>query len=88
MNRLRPEARKKIRWIILDEDDDSIAWSECHARGLIPFCRENGHLRIDRRIDIWKIMFKTSWNVMATTSSQYIARWLMQAVTLLDLGMP
>ncbi|KAI4630143.1 hypothetical protein J4E80_001076 [Alternaria sp. BMP 0032] len=52
MKRLRPEARKKIRWIVLDEDDDSIAWPECHARGLIPFCRENGHLRIDRRIDI------------------------------------
>jgi len=45
-------------------------------------------LRIDRRIDIWKILFKTSWNVMATTSSQYIARWLMEAVALLDLGMP
>ena len=88
INRLRPEARKKIRWIVLDEDDDSIAWSECHAQGLIPFCQENEHLRIDRHIDIWKIMFKTSWNVMATTSNQYIAPWLMEAVGLLDLDMP
>lgn len=88
MKCLRPEAGKKIGWIVLDEDDACIAWPECHAQGLIPFCQENKHLRIDRHIDIWKTMFKTSWNVMATTSNQYIAPWLMEAVGLLDLDMP
>ncbi|KAI4695931.1 uncharacterized protein J4E88_000101 [Alternaria novae-zelandiae] len=88
MKSLRPELRKKIRRIVLEEEEGSIAWPECHARGLIPFCQENKDLRIDRRIDIWKLMFSRSWNVMATTSSQTIAPWLMEAVVLLKLGMP
>jgi len=88
MKSLRPEARKKLRRIVLDEDDASIAWPECHAQGLIPFCQENGQLRIDRRIDMWKIMFARSWNVMATTSSQTIAPWLMEAIALRKFGMP
>lgn len=88
MKCLRPEAGKKIGWIVLDEDDACIAWPECHTQGLVPFCQEYEHLRIDRHINIWKTMFKTSWNVMATTSNQYIDPWLMEAVGLLDLDMP
>ena len=54
-----PSSRRHIREIILDEDRESVAHPECHARGLIPFCQENPHLRIERRVSLWRNLFLT-----------------------------
>ncbi|KAI1452585.1 hypothetical protein F4805DRAFT_447024 [Annulohypoxylon moriforme] len=46
-----------MRRIILEEDHPAVAMSACHARGLIPFCRFHGLLRIERRVHLWKNIF-------------------------------
>lgn len=35
----------------------SVNYPECHVMGLIPFCRENPSLRIERRVDLWRNCF-------------------------------
>lgn len=42
-----------MRKMIVKEDYKSVAFLECHAQGFIPFCLENPHLRVERRVDIW-----------------------------------
>lgn len=49
-----PVQRKNIRDIILDEKDYSGHYSECHGLGFIDFCKENPHLRIERRANLWE----------------------------------
>ena len=51
---LPPSTRSQLRHIVLHEDHVAIAWPECHAQGLIPFCRESPHLRIERRVSLWR----------------------------------
>jgi len=46
--------RREVRKIDLHEDRVAIAWPESHAQGLIPFCRDNPQLRIERRVSLWK----------------------------------
>ncbi|KAL8993394.1 MAG: hypothetical protein Q9169_006384 [Polycauliona sp. 2 TL-2023] len=46
-----------IHKIVLHEDRPSVAHPECHARGLIPFCRQNPQLHIERRVNIWRVLF-------------------------------
>ncbi|KAF6808806.1 hypothetical protein CSOJ01_07274 [Colletotrichum sojae] len=53
LDSLSPDSRMSIRSIVLNEDQRSVAFSECHALGLIPYCRENMRLHIDRRVTIW-----------------------------------
>ena len=43
-----------IRNVVLHEDRDSVAQPDCHALGLIPFCLQNPHLHIERRVNIWR----------------------------------
>lgn len=49
-----PVQRKNIRNIILDEKDPCGSYSECHGLGFIDFCKENPHLRIERRANLWE----------------------------------
>ncbi|KAK2760589.1 hypothetical protein CKAH01_05275 [Colletotrichum kahawae] len=41
--------RMQLRSIVLNEDRESVALPESHGQGLIPFCKENAALRIERR---------------------------------------
>ncbi|KAF9878591.1 C6 transcription factor [Colletotrichum karsti] len=49
---LSREDRASVRSIVLNEDRAAVSNTECHALGLIPFCQENPHLRIERRSSI------------------------------------
>jgi len=49
--------RSELRQVDLIEDRESVAYPECHVRGLIPFCQENEKLRIHRRVDLlWNVL--------------------------------
>ena len=45
-----------ISKIVLHEDRRSVARPESHAQGLIPYCRQNPQLRIERRVSMWRIL--------------------------------
>ena len=47
-------SRLQIRNIVLSENRECIAFPECHALGLIPFCSENPRLHIERRVNLWR----------------------------------
>jgi hypothetical protein len=76
------QLRDSIRRIILHEDHITVGLAECHAQGLVPFCQENPHLRIERRLSLWK-------NALASSSplnelerhSDYPAEWKSQGRT-------
>ncbi|KAI1099492.1 hypothetical protein F4804DRAFT_337200 [Jackrogersella minutella] len=53
-----PAYRLQIRNIVLNEDRVSVAYPECHGRGLIRFCAENSRLRIERRVNLWNTVFQ------------------------------
>ncbi|CAH0058656.1 unnamed protein product [Clonostachys solani] len=57
LRRIMPETRCLVRNIMIDEDYRSVAFPECHALGLIPFCQENPFLRIIRRGSLWGNIF-------------------------------
>ncbi|OHE92938.1 hypothetical protein CORC01_11805 [Colletotrichum orchidophilum] len=46
--------RGQLRSIVLDEDHEAVAKPQCHALGLIPFCKQNPRLRIERRVNLWR----------------------------------
>ena len=46
--------RLQIRDVLLLEDRESVAYPECHALGLIPFCVENSSLHVERRVSLWR----------------------------------
>lgn len=48
------ETREHLRSVVLHEDFESIAVPACHARGLIPFCKENSRLRVERIVKLWQ----------------------------------
>ncbi|KAI3321438.1 hypothetical protein HD806DRAFT_152912 [Xylariaceae sp. AK1471] len=49
---LKPIVRLHVRSIILQEDRASVAIPARHAQGLIPFCRANRRLHIERRVTL------------------------------------
>ncbi|KAK3367061.1 hypothetical protein B0T24DRAFT_379653 [Lasiosphaeria ovina] len=57
--RSNPSSRVHIRRILLDEDREAVAYPETHGKGLVPFCTENPHIRIERRVSLWKNMFSS-----------------------------
>ncbi|CAN9397491.1 unnamed protein product [Alternaria alternata] len=50
---LSTQNRAHIRNIELHEKHACIAYSECHARALIPYVVENPNLKVVRRVDLW-----------------------------------
>ncbi|KAH7254432.1 hypothetical protein B0J15DRAFT_512699 [Fusarium solani] len=54
LERLPNETRRQFRSVILREDHVPMHSPECHAHGLIPFCKENPHLHIERRISLFQ----------------------------------
>jgi hypothetical protein len=61
LGRLTPEERIRLRCLVLDENRRGVANPECHAEGLIPFCRENKSLRITMLASIWTNMAPSIW---------------------------
>ncbi|KAJ4308348.1 hypothetical protein N0V84_012153 [Fusarium piperis] len=59
LDRLSPSQRLNLRRIVLQEDHVSVGQPECHAIGLIPFCRENPRLRIERHVGLWRNILHT-----------------------------
>ncbi|KAI8718249.1 hypothetical protein NCS52_00603100 [Fusarium sp. LHS14.1] len=58
LNSLPARKRLHLRKVVLHENRVSVAHPERHARGLIPFCRENHRLRIERRVDVLSTIFQ------------------------------
>jgi hypothetical protein len=98
---LSTENRSYIRNIRLNEDRASVAWPQCHAQGLIPFCQANPLLRVERRLSLWSNGFREDaeglffWGVAhhnklksKFVSRRYLAPWIMEALALPTLGMP
>ncbi|KAM0426122.1 hypothetical protein ACHAPT_008753 [Fusarium lateritium] len=54
LERLSPAHRLNLRRIVLHEDHISIGQPECHALGLVQFCRENPRLGVERYVSIWR----------------------------------
>ncbi|KAF4808233.1 hypothetical protein CGCSCA5_v012615 [Colletotrichum siamense] len=52
-------SRKHLRRVILNEDREAVADPQCHGLGLIPFCKENPLLRVERRVSLWRNAFQT-----------------------------
>jgi hypothetical protein len=57
-----PHARVHMRHVTLHEDLKSVSSPECHAQGLVPFCKENPALRIERRIGFWSNLYPAGWS--------------------------
>lgn len=55
------QLRMQLRRICLHETSHSVAFPECHALGLIPFCQENPCLYVERRVNIWRTLFQTTY---------------------------
>jgi hypothetical protein len=67
--------RQYIRNIVVHEDRYAVPYQSCHVEGLIPFCKENPRLRIERRVSLWRTIFPedciASWNIdMDTTATR------------------
>ena len=45
--------RLGVRKVVLHENKRSVAKSEYHMLGLVPFCSQNPHLQIQRRLNVW-----------------------------------
>ncbi|KAI1162069.1 hypothetical protein F5B18DRAFT_411084 [Nemania serpens] len=95
--------RRHLRKIVIHEDHVSVAHPECHAKGLVPFCRENPFLYIERRLDLWHTALcsfeRMDWVALQAELSYFsqgspnmfsgdVARWLVEAVDLFRTGMP
>ncbi|KAJ3530883.1 hypothetical protein NM208_g9123 [Fusarium decemcellulare] len=54
LNLLPQHQRLHVRNIIINEDRLAVGHPEGHALGLIPFCRENPRLKVERRVNLWR----------------------------------
>ncbi|KAI8712078.1 hypothetical protein NCS52_01473100 [Fusarium sp. LHS14.1] len=54
LERLSPAQRLNLQHIVLHEDHVSVGLPECHAMGLIRFCREYPRLRVERYVGLWR----------------------------------
>lgn len=95
--------RTHICTIVLHEDQTAVSAPQCHGMGLIPFCRDNPKLKIERRIHLWKNVIllgpNTQWP-LAKSMQPYediprpskaisaLERWISEALALEAAGMP
>ncbi|KAI4688703.1 uncharacterized protein J4E84_004633 [Alternaria hordeiaustralica] len=99
---LNPKVRMVLRNIVIREDFKSVSNPELHARGLIPFCRENANLRITQHVSLFESMLPSSSGGQDNRRSFYYDRdsvWgpecleaminlIQVAFSLQTLGMP
>ncbi|KAG4272699.1 hypothetical protein FPRO04_10441 [Fusarium proliferatum] len=57
LNKLPDKKRTCIRGMAIIEDYPSVGRQECHAAGLVPFCRENPQLQISHRVSMLNVIF-------------------------------
>ncbi|TQN65445.1 hypothetical protein CSHISOI_10061 [Colletotrichum shisoi] len=50
--------RCHLRKLVLLENKQAVPFQECHGLGLVPFCKENPLLRIERRVSLWNNAFQ------------------------------
>ncbi|KAH6644509.1 hypothetical protein C7974DRAFT_383690 [Boeremia exigua] len=90
-------SRNLLRDIELVEAQAAVAFPESHARGLIPYCRENPKLRIRRHANLWKSVFPSaspdrsvpdSWRLVRGWITDEVTSWVVEATSLSALGMP
>ncbi|EXF75107.1 hypothetical protein CFIO01_06717 [Colletotrichum fioriniae PJ7] len=98
------ELRRQLRSIILDEDREAMVNPQCHALDLVPFCKQNPHLRIERRVNLWRNALQPD-PTFDTPSSRYeatrppgglkdrlitrnVSQWVVEALALATAGMP
>ncbi|KAF4453275.1 hypothetical protein F53441_4005 [Fusarium austroafricanum] len=80
LDHLPTSKRLSIREIVLREDRIAVGYQECHATGLIPFCRENSRLRIDHRVSLLNNIFQAA-NIVSDThgflrnTKKYYGEW-------------
>ncbi|KAK1991238.1 hypothetical protein LX36DRAFT_663483 [Colletotrichum falcatum] len=97
---LSKDSRSSITSIILNEDRAAVAFAECHGLGLVPYCRENPRLRVERRVNMWRTVFQTTTGndkseicyvdetFLARDISISMAVWIVEALELNSAGMP
>lgn len=67
LNKLPVRKRICIRGLVIIEDYPSVGRQECHATGLVPFCKENPHLRISHQVSMLNVIFARALLRHATT---------------------
>ncbi|KAK8112487.1 hypothetical protein PG984_013013 [Apiospora sp. TS-2023a] len=55
-----PGIHRATRRVLIHEDRVAVPWSSCHGLGLVPYCKDNPLLRIERRVDLWWNLFLES----------------------------
>jgi hypothetical protein len=84
--------RRHVRKIDLCEDQKGVVFPECHAAGLIPYCRENPALRVEHRVCLFSTVLRSPGfgrrPLLTSRVSQEIAVWLVEALALIPKGMP
>jgi len=93
--------RCQMRRIVLLEDHVYVAFPECHAQGLIPFCRKNTSLRVERRVSLWRNVFQSDpmcpsleerfmsqRRLSSKRVTKSVALWMVEADVLGHIGMP
>ncbi|EWG54036.1 hypothetical protein FVEG_12339 [Fusarium verticillioides 7600] len=65
LNKLPANKRICIRDMVIVEDYPSVGRQECHAAGLVPFCRENPQLRINHRVSMLSVIFSRALLIRA-----------------------
>jgi hypothetical protein len=98
---LQSTSVQNIREIVLIEDRESIAYPECHIRGLIPFCQANPDLRVHRYACLWTNVLPVRSAISfasgdpakgaplyAQNITRAVARWMVEAAALYSLTMP
>ncbi|GKT88971.1 hypothetical protein CT0861_07137 [Colletotrichum tofieldiae] len=99
---LSKDCRSGIRNIVLNEDRAAVAFAECHGLGFVPYCQENPHLRVQRRVSMWRTVFQTTTanvnhhvmppnediSLHSNDISYSVAVWILEALELKSAGMP
>lgn len=93
------ERMRNLRTIVLNEDFKAVSRPELHARGLIPFCIQNPHLRIERRIGLFTNLLPQGFYCSHGSNTGFpwlltgmcfrvMIPWIEEALALSSLGMP
>ncbi|KAF5660165.1 hypothetical protein FHETE_9139 [Fusarium heterosporum] len=104
LKRLPANQRTRVRKLILHEDFPSVNVPSVHARGLIPFLRENPLLRVERRVSVlgcaadiigWLrpdvLGLEREHNFKGIDNcdlKKRLSSWLLDALVMADLNLP
>lgn len=83
---LPSSTRSHVRSIVLNEDRKSVSFPESHCQGLVRFYLENPHLRVERRVNLWRTVFQSHDIQLLGLTSVYmteaVANWVVEASAL------